>query len=467
MSTSSTSLPLDDIQNIILRGNGMDFARFFALRVNDVAAAKRALGNLAAGDPQSGLRVADSGQWTSKPDYVLNLGITYQGLAALDLPTHYLSTFPAEFQSLTADRSAAMGDVEASAPANWLPAYAPTPAGSPPVHLLLILWGRSPEALEARTQDVEAVIGEGDAFAELCRHDGQSLPGEVIHFGFTDGISQPQVKDGPAIPCPSPNNEVATGEFVLGYADENGSVATAPQPDALGRNGGYGAFRILKQDVDAFDAFLSAHGPQTDPPPGVDPRDWLAAKVCGRWRNGVPLALSPETPCPNPPIPEDGLDDFQYLPDDPRGVQCPIGSHLRRANPRDGRVAGGSPSLHRIIRRGIAYGPPYDPAHPHDGIERGLLGMFVCASLKYQFEFLMSQWLNGDSFGLGGDLDVIQGDNGGSNDGNNDPDKGHFVVPLATGRPIAVTGFGRFVITRASAYCFFPSFTAMKYLATM
>jgi deferrochelatase/peroxidase EfeB len=97
---------------------------------------------------------------------------------------------------------------------------------------------------------------------------------------------------------------------------------------------------------------------------------------------------------PVPEIPPEQWNRFDYVPtaahpdsfDDSRGARCPIGSHIRRCRPRSGKVAGSSGDLHRLIRRGIPYGPPYDPNSPPDGIERGLLGLFLCVSLKDQFE---------------------------------------------------------------------------------
>jgi len=63
------------------------------------------------------------------------------------------------------------------------------------------------------------------------------------------------------------------------------------------------------------------------------------AKICGRWRNGVPLALSPENDTPPGGIKLDQLNDFDYVnkdgSEDPQGVRCPIGAHTRRVNPRN------------------------------------------------------------------------------------------------------------------------------------
>jgi deferrochelatase/peroxidase EfeB len=132
---------------------------------------------------------------------------------------------------------------------------------------------------------------------------------------------------------------------------------------------------------------------------------------------------------------------------------------MRRNNPRNAPIAGGSGLSHRIVRRGLPYGPPFDPSNPDDGIERGLLGIFIGVSLKDQFEFLMSQWVNSGLFaaGLSGTKDPILGDNAGGT--------GRFVIPVAGAKPIVITGFSRLVQTRGAAYAFLPSLTAIQYLS--
>jgi deferrochelatase/peroxidase EfeB len=131
-------------------------------------------------------------------------------------------------------------------------------------------------------------------------------------------------------------------------------------------------------------------------------------------------------------------------------------------NPRGSAVAGNSGLKHRIIRRGLPYGPPYDPSNPNDGVERGLLGLFIGVSLKNQFEFLMSHWANKSSFapGLRDTRDPVIGDN--SNPG------AAFLIPVEhQKRPIEVTGMSRFVICRGAAYCFLPSATGLRYISSL
>lgn len=129
--------------------------------------------------------------------------------------------------------------------------------------------------------------------------------------------------------------------------------------------------------------------------------------MCGRWCNGVPLALSSDTDGPPGSISPERLNDFEYVnadgSGDLKGVRCPVGAHMRRINPRGQPVTGqgqpgGSNNAHRLIRRGMPYGPVYDPAQPYDGIERGLLGYFINSDIENQYEFVLSQWVNDGQF---------------------------------------------------------------------
>jgi hypothetical protein len=52
--------------------------------------------------------------------------------------------------------------------------------------------------------------------------------------------------------------------------------------------------------------------------------------------------------------------------------------------------------------------------------------------------------------------------------GTQDPAESIFVIPQANGAPaIKVTGFSTFVKTKAAAYCFLPSITAIKFIAQL
>src|SRR5260370_39392662 len=146
----------------------------------------------------------------------------------------------------------------------------------------------------------------------------------------------------------------ATGEFLLGYHYQFSETYgyLVPKPDTLGINGSFAAFRILKQEVEAFEKFLQ----ETAPTIGMSV-EILAAKLSGRWCNGVPLVLSTDNDSPDPPIANEQLNNYDYVPIDVNRYLCPLGAHMRRTNPRGEVVVGGSGHKRRLVRGGMPYGP--------------------------------------------------------------------------------------------------------------
>ena len=161
------------------------------------------------------------------------------------------------------------------------------------------------------------------------------------------------------------------------------------------------------------------------------------------------------------------LNDFDYIDevadlDDFDGTHCPLGAHIRRTNPRGSQIVQRSANFTRpIVRRGMPYGPPYDPAHPHDGERRGLLGSFMCASLIAQYEAIMYDWAN-----LGLQDPRVTG----TNDpiiGANRPETSRFEIPIDGGDPVVLTGFPRFTTTVGAVYLFCPSISTLRFLADL
>jgi Dyp-type peroxidase family len=450
-----SDLQLDDIQGFILRTYAMPALRTFVLKVAQAPAARQFLGSLVSGST-SEPQLATATDWTRKPEYCVNVGLTYAGLAALQLPPASLATFPEEFAAGALARAERIGDTGTSAPEHWKGQL----AGSD-VHVLVFLFAETEPVLEHVSAQLQARYPPG--LVELSVHDARGLPGQVAHFGYRDGFAQPAIDGGlpPLLPDVLP--KAPSGEFLLGYPSQyTGFTYPVPEPAQLGTNGSFVAFRILAQDCQGFEQFLDKSAKET----GLD-RELIAAKLCGRWRNGVPLSLSPDSPGASLPL--EKYNSFDYVPtpnspdafNDRKGYRCPVGSHIRRMNPRNSTVAGNSGLKRRIIRRGLPYGPPYDPDRPDDGIERGLLGLFIGVSLKDQFEFLMSDWANKGTFapGLGDAKDPVLGDNAAADS--------TFTIPVQGAKPIVLTGLSRFVTTRGGAYCFLPSATAIRYISTL
>ncbi|MGI0050250.1 MAG: Dyp-type peroxidase, partial [Nitrososphaeraceae archaeon] len=149
--------------------------------------------------------------------------------------------------------------------------------------------------------------------------------------------------------------------------------------------------------------------------------------------------------------------NFLFQDKDPKGFYTPLGSHIRRMNPRDTLGDITKVNLHRMIRRGTTYGPHLpDGVLEDDGTDRGLMFVFIGAHLRRQFEFVQSEWVNNGVFiGAGDDKDPIAGTNDGA---------GKFIVPR---KPVRRSFYGlpRFVITRGGEYCFMPGIRALRWLA--
>jgi deferrochelatase/peroxidase EfeB len=461
-------LDLSDIQANVLRGYGAAFARHFALALPTAAAGAALLGALINGDGECP-QVSDAKVWSDKPSYCLNVGITADGLGALGVPAATVGAFPAAFRSGSAARSSlpttgpddvGLGDVGDSAPAAWILGG----TASPTVHLLISLYTHHEKALETRSAQLRTVFG-ATGVHELSSHDAVAQPGGTVHFGYRDGIAQPWIDGTPGQRLDDVQPSVPTGDFLLGsgYTNRYKGNFIGAIPRTLGDNGTYSAFRLLRQDVTGFEEFLAKAAARWRQDPEV-----IAAKLMGRWRNGAPLALSPDGPNPTPPITEAQINAYDFVAtpehpafhDDDFGARCPIGAHTRRLNPR-GALVMGQPNSRRIIRRGMPYGPPFDPDHPDD-VERGLVGHFICGDIESQFEFIMKGWVNQDiqTAGLRGTRDPILGAQ---------PEHGgRFVISLGPNRdPMILDNLPRLVHTRGSLYLFLPGIGALRRLAAV
>jgi len=188
----------------------------------------------------------------------------------------------------------------------------------------------------------------------------------------------------------------------------------------------------------------------------------LAAKLIGRWPSGAPLVKYPDAD-PNAGTGRlNHENDFGYSQLDSAGLACPIGAHIRRANPRDSlgptpKAALVSANRHRLLRRGRSYGERLADPLVDDGKKRGLY--FICfnGDLERQFEFVQQTWLGSPVFGgLYGETDSIIGTQplGG----------GTMTIPREPVRQ-RVHGLSRFVTVRGGAYFFLPGVRALKYLA--
>ncbi|MEQ1912764.1 MAG: hypothetical protein ABMA15_28370, partial [Vicinamibacterales bacterium] len=425
-----------EIQGLVLYGTTCPRLRYHFFQISDAVGGRRFVRSLVDSESPVQVSTAGSRDQNAPSQTLVYAGFTWRGLEALAVSAVSLGSFPPEFQQGAKGRASQLGDSGESAPDRWL-------FDADAAHVAVVVYARQQDELDTLSRHLLDMASthacvlvsmlDGEALKDFTHPSGQEVT-RPLHFGYSDGISQPELL--PALDRrPGTPPAVAPGMFILGHPDNsegrpNAASAGLPIPGALGHNGTYGAFRMLAQDVDGYEEYLDSHAS------GPGARELLAARMCGRWRNGAPLSLSPAAPTPTPPLDPLDYNRFDYapneeLPDAPAdadGARCPAEAHIRRMNPR-----GADPlAAARLIRRGMTYGPPYDPSQKRDGNPRGLLGLFLCASLKDQFESVMSRWISG---------------------------------PASASAEVA--SLSRFVKTRAAAYLFFPSLTGLRLISSL
>jgi Dyp-type peroxidase family len=431
------------------------------------------------------------------PEVAVNAALTYNGLRMLGLNPDVLGGFPGDFRQGMLARADLNGDVGENAPEKWDDVWK-TPGN---VHLWLGIYAKSPKALDdwenaltfwiadreaamrekrngsggnpeitvLGTQDVKRFWSDPDTKMHI--DDPSTNPDKKLvleHFGFRDGVSQPNIlgfelhetqKHGGGRLLPDGSWEpLAPGEFIFGHVDVMGEIPLAPVPPALSRNGSFMVHRKLEQDVDGFRKYLSDKAAAVSSPDGeVVTADYLAEKIVGRKRDGTPLADAKE------------LNDFRYSRD-LEGAQCPLGAHMRRANPRDALGVSeevckknGSTLVdrHRILRRAITYGDPVPTSANQQDVNpdgQGLMFMTLQTSITRQFEFVQQQWINfGNDMNQGDDRDPLVGKQNG---------KGRVAIPGDAENPTVICGeLPQFVNTRGGDYFFLPGVSAFSRLA--
>jgi Dyp-type peroxidase family len=499
-------LELGDIQALVLRGQvERPWASYLLLRITETSrtqawlarleAAASHANELADDDDVVGLRryldqapalIATAHPGWRRESTVrsrglrIALALSCSGLEALKAGPGAVRGLVPEFcQGMThPHRRRVLRDVEGSAPEEWRWGG----PHNPPVDVLCVVFAADPA--ELRPDALRAALGLGDAGLELVERVDAYLS-DREPFGFRDGISQPRIEYEGMPPSPRMlgwTNSVPPGEFILGYRNGYGrlplSPHVAPETDPeghlpalpggqgrrdLGRNGSYLVVRQLQQHVTEFEQFLrdcaeQARGDEHGRP------ELVGARMVGRWRSGAPLVTRPEYD--DPTLGREN--DFAYGAEDRSGGRCPLGAHVRRANPRDSltdpaigvdrAAAMRRTNLHRLIRRGRVYPAPPADASPQwapEG-ETGLVFLAFNASIERQFEFVQQTWVNGTHFDGGrGEADPLLSGHLGD---------GRMTLPRETLRS-RIEGLSRFVTVRGGAYFFMPGLRALHHLA--
>jgi Dyp-type peroxidase family len=488
-----------DVQGLVRFGyREMTKASYALLRVKDVAAARAWL-RLAP--------VTSAVNMNPPPITALHVAFTAPGLRALGVSESVIAEFSHEFRAGIAhqSRSRQLGDVEANAPENWSWGG---PASEP--HLVVMFFGQ-PEPYEKFVQDSKGPVWS-ESFDTLAYLETSDFGG-VEPFGFTDGISQPEIDWERKRKMPSTqldySNIASLGEFLLGYPNEYGKYTDRPLLEAsdasaglpaaedvpekkdLGRNGTYLVMRQLQQDVRMFWQFARR---QADG--DTAKAEEIAAVMIGRTRAGDPLEPIQEQPIPGIKTKPGKKEQNRFKFDqDPAGSRCPFGAHVRRANPRNtdfpnrpGNILSklitmlgfgpkgfrddltSSVRFHRIVRRGREYGTqlmpelalmpaPAGDSNPECGLH------FVClnANISRQFEFLQNAWINSTKFsGLTGESDPLLGNRVAI---PGCPVTSDFTMQKSGALRRRFSGMPQFIKVRGGAYFFMPGIRALRYFA--
>lgn len=387
---------------------------------------------------------------------LLNIGFTFPGLARLR-PEWPLDRCETAF--IDGPLPGPLGDAPGtpSEVSRWWEGQFTTDQ----IGCLVHLYASTSVDLDRSASEVRALAAASDMTELTPRRsgavlDGQALAGHRLHFGYVDGISKLPVAwsdDAPAA------GTVDFRHFVLGY--QTSAVPSFPKDDPLSRllrDSSYVVFRWLYQDVAAFNRYLARTAAAAYPHlAAADGQELVAAKLMGRFRDGTPLALAS---APGAAVP---VDDFGYA-DDPRGLKCPLTAHVRIVNPRDqpltplAQVDG----VPRVLRRGMPYGPELT-GMDDDGVDRGILGIFVCSNIQRQF-YTLTRWISRASFSPAfTDLraqDAIAGNRGlpGAS--------ARFIAPgAAAGGDVSYPALPDFLQTKGTAFALLPSFTALRAIA--
>ena len=374
------------------------------MRVVDPVKARAFIGSL---DIQDGTH----GPAAAHDEIYRNLALTWHGLNRLGLPDAELARFPQEFREGMEERAGLLGDLRASHPRRWLPPLRNWPSAAAEaggrislsevdlvVQLRTTRTSEKPDLAEIhdpahplleevkRLADQVAVSGVELIAVEPMRRASPDTEEKIgrDHFGFIDGISQPEPVDG----NPSrKDDQVARGEILWGYP--NGRADAPPPPSVFLDNGTYLVVRKLRQNAGRLNDFVKRAAAEEDMDPEI-----LYGKMVGRMRSGK--AMVPGAPD------SDTFNKFNYERDE-AGEYCPFQSHVRRSNPRAKREGFTRRPTPRILRRGLSYGPPFPDGgkEEDDDKDRGVMFMAYGASIAEQYE-VIQRWVNsGNSSGVG------------------------------------------------------------------
>src|ERR1700735_2439925 len=99
----------------------------------------------------------------------------------------------------------------------------------------LAIYSKDDHSLETVLERARQSHHDLPGVSVIYRMKFSELPGGRNPFGFRDGLHNPRVEGSGLHAHPGYGPQVKAGEFVMGYRDELGHMATSPEPEVLRR----------------------------------------------------------------------------------------------------------------------------------------------------------------------------------------------------------------------------------------
>jgi deferrochelatase/peroxidase EfeB len=403
MAAMTRPLDRSNIQSLVFQPHRCAYSRHFLFQAQDKAGAKRFLGEWLPHVTHGGVDL------DNPPGPLVNITVSWTGLDTLGAFDDLGGRGEAEkvfyFDFKDPPDAASLGAYGESAPENWWNKR----FESQHIHFTVHVYCTSAEMLAEASKNVRDSAGRNGVQELIPTSDGEAITGRALeppplglrklHFGYSDGFSQPDVNwdDDPAFEPQDGRRAYPRGHFIIDDFDDKLQSFPAEDPwRGLVHHGSYVALAWVRQKVADFNGFLRQNAPKVAPAlPPKDAEELLAAKMMGRWRDGTPLVLSPDKAAPA--LAGKNFDYSQDL----AGVRCPVAAHVRIVNGRDQPLDAAHSMMFpagfpRVLRRGSSYGSWLE-GEVDDGQDRGILGMFLCANVNRQFYDLM-RWMAKTNF---------------------------------------------------------------------
>ena len=344
----------------------------------------------------------------------MTVAFTWNGLRALGVDETSLATFPEEFRQGMAARAEILGDTGANHPDNWVGGLA-----GPDLHAIAILFARD-VAERARCQaEHDKLVARCEGVEVLSSLDLEATPPFDYahdHFGYRDRLSQPVI-EGRRRGADARFRSAAEGRRIHPRLSRRRRPRRSAAASPRSSRATAASWRIAAwRSTSARSATSCESTARRRRSRNWSPRSsWAAGaaerRSCSRRTKTIRRSVRTRS----------ATTTSTTSSRTRMAMRCPLGSHIRRMNPRD---TAANMNRRRMIRRGATYGPPLPEDAPEDGKERGIAAFVICASLVRQFEFAQNVWVNDRNFHeLGNERDPIIGNQDGTLE---------FKIPQAT-----------------------------------